>query len=93
MNKTVIGVPSGDHECFCFDVSAAEYIKFEDEIPSKYDMSCFNEDLFRIYGIPDVPIFNLNGKYHSPKVLLEVEYNDYGVVSIKETNIPVVEKQ
>lgn len=45
MTKSVMGIPSGDYECFCFDVPEAKFIKFEGESPGKYNSSFFHEGL------------------------------------------------
>ena len=44
-----IGTPSGDHECFCFDVNKKTFIQIVGKNPDKYDRSKFNKGKFRIY--------------------------------------------
>lgn len=43
------GIPSGDCDSFCWDVSRKEFIKIKGEEPNKFDKSYVNEGLFRIY--------------------------------------------
>ena len=96
--KTVIGVPSGDYESFCFDVPEEEYKKimckrmgkgFTERIEEwkNSNKSFIYKKIYIIYGIPKVPIWNK--KYKNPTHLLKVKYNDYGIISIEETDIPV----
>lgn len=81
---TIIGIPSGDHECFCFDVPKDVFLQIEGEEPEWVDESCFYKNLFRLYGVPNVPIYE---KFQNSEYLLKVTFNEYGVISIEETNI------
>ena len=51
MNKKVefVGIPSGDHECFCWDVTEEVYTALMGEKPSEWDRSNFNEGLYKVY--------------------------------------------
>jgi hypothetical protein len=44
-----IGIISGDHEAFCWDVDKTTWKQIKGEAPSKYDRSCFNKGLYRLY--------------------------------------------
>lgn len=43
------GIPSGDHETFCWDVTREVFIKIKQTLPRKYDESYFNKGLYRLY--------------------------------------------
>lgn len=43
------GLPSGDYESFCFDVTKEEFEKITGKKPSKWDSSKFNKGLYRLY--------------------------------------------
>ena len=45
---TVVGVPGGDYECFCIDVTAKEFERIKGEKPTKYDKS-LDKKKYRIY--------------------------------------------
>ena len=55
MEVTFEGIPSGDHESFCWDVSKEAYIKVTGREPEEPDGDCkndgsyFNEGLYRLY--------------------------------------------
>jgi hypothetical protein len=51
MNRKIgfVGILSGDHESFCWDVDRETFILIKDEEPTDYDKSCFNKGLYRIY--------------------------------------------
>lgn len=52
------GIPSGDYESFCWDVTKEVFMKIKGKKPERYDASYFNKGLYRIY--PDD--FYTNGK-------------------------------
>lgn len=43
------GIPSGDHECFCFDVSFGIYKHVTGKEPDKFDKSWVDPKLYRLY--------------------------------------------
>lgn len=43
------GIPSGDHEGFCWDVSKEDFKKIKGRDPISCDKSYFNKGLYRIY--------------------------------------------
>lgn len=43
------GIPSGDYESFCFDVTKEDFEKIKGKTPDKWDKSKFNVGLYRIY--------------------------------------------
>ena len=57
----IVGIPSGDHEAFCFDVSREEYIRIKGSKPYAYDKG-FSKNTYRIY-----PDFNLYPSYIEDK--------------------------
>lgn len=44
-----IGIPSGDHEVFCYDVSEEEFIRITGNIPDTFSKSFFNPGTYRLY--------------------------------------------
>jgi hypothetical protein len=61
-------IPSGDYECFCFDVDRETFKRLTKHNPNKHDKSTFNKGLYKIYP------FHLFG--HEDRVLkfsIEVE--------------------
>jgi len=50
---TFEGIASGDHECFCWDVTREVYKEITGSFPSKYDKSTFNKggkkQLYKLY--------------------------------------------
>lgn len=60
-----IGIPSGDNEAFCWDVTKEEFKRLTGKNPSKHDKSFFNKKHYRIYPgreIPDIVDDNLDGQ-------------------------------
>ena len=50
MRKLIFqGIPSGDHECFCFAVDKETFIKFNKREPDKYDICPFHIDKYKLY--------------------------------------------
>lgn len=43
------GIPSGDFDSFCWDVSKEDFIKITNEEPTEDDISFSNKGLYRIY--------------------------------------------
>lgn len=43
------GIPSGDYESFCWDVSLETFKQIKGTNPDKFDKSYFNEGKYRIY--------------------------------------------
>ena len=43
-----VAIPSGDYECFCFDVPLEAYKHFTSDAP-EFSKSSFNEGLYRLY--------------------------------------------
>lgn len=77
MNKNIntfefTGVPSGDYESFCFDVTRDDYIKIEKDIPDEeFDASKFNNGLYRLYPDTIFPKLREN-KPLKYKIIVEV---------------------
>lgn len=50
---TFEGISSGDHECFCWDVTREVYKQVTGSFPGKYDKSAFNKcgkkQLYKLY--------------------------------------------
>jgi hypothetical protein len=50
---TFEGITSGDHECFCWDVTREVYYQVTHNFPSKWDKSPYNKkgkkQLYRLY--------------------------------------------
>lgn len=69
MSKTIEfeGVPSGDYESFCWDVSKDTFERVEGYEPTELDKSFFNEGMYRLY--PNV-IFESNKRL---KIKINVE--------------------
>ncbi len=63
-----VGIPSGDGESFCWDVSEEEYKRITGENPSKGNESFFNKGFYRLYDW-DMPIPSI---YPDVKVPLKV---------------------
>lgn len=74
---------------FCFDVPKEEFDRINPEHKRFYDSlaSYCYKNLYSVYIVPNVPIWDK--KYENPTHLLKVKYNDYGIISIEETDIPV----
>lgn len=51
VNLEVTGVPSGDHEASCIDVSQEEFERLNGFKPDEFDESRFYKNLFRYYGV------------------------------------------
>lgn len=49
MKVTFTGIPSGDMECFCWDVDRETFIRITGQEPDEWDGSRFNEGLYRLY--------------------------------------------
>lgn len=54
MEITFEGIPSGDHECFCWDVDRETFIRLmghepEEEERFTFDRSHFNKGLYKVY--------------------------------------------
>ena len=49
MKVTFEGIPSGDHECFCFAVTKEEYKRIVNKDPTRNDRSPFYDGLFMLY--------------------------------------------
>lgn len=93
--KIAIGIPSGDCESFCFDVTRDCFVELEEREPDVYDgieldASMFYVDLYRVYHVPRVGLWSK--QYKTCKTLLKVEYDDWGVITIEGTSIPVINK-
>jgi hypothetical protein len=43
------GIPSGDYESFCWDVTKEEFIKIKGREPDEFDPAYFNEGFYRVY--------------------------------------------
>lgn len=90
--KTAIGIPSGDYESFCFDVTRDCFIELNGDEPDTdgLDASVIYEGLYRVYCVPDVGIWS--NKYKNCKSLLKIKYNDWGVISVQDTGVPVAKR-
>lgn len=90
--KTAIGIPSGDYESFCFDVTRDCFIELNGDEPGTdgLDASVIYEGLYRVYCVPDVGIWS--NKYKNCKPLLKIKYNDWGVISVQDTGVPVAKR-
>lgn len=53
------GIPSGDHENFCWDVARDEYLRITGELPTQFEISYFYLNTYRLYPghyeLGDVP--------------------------------------
>ena len=54
------GIPSGDYEAFCFDVTKEEYERITGKKPKKWDKSKISNGLYRLY--PDDLFEDFNGE-------------------------------
>ncbi len=43
------GIPSGDHECFCFAVDRETFIRIEEREPERPEENHFNHGMFNLY--------------------------------------------
>lgn len=43
------GIPSGDYESFCWDVTREDFIKIKGRAPEVFEESDFNKGLYQIY--------------------------------------------
>ena len=43
------GMPSGDYESFCWDVSLETFKQIKGINPDEFDKSCFNKEQYKIY--------------------------------------------
>jgi len=43
------GIPSGDCECFCWDVDHETFVRLTGREPDEYEGSKFNEGKYRLY--------------------------------------------
>jgi hypothetical protein len=48
-SATVEGRTGGDHECFCFNVTAKEFQRIKGEKPTKYNKAINDKGLYRVY--------------------------------------------
>jgi hypothetical protein len=64
------GIVSGDGESFCFDVDRETFVRITGNEPNEFDISCYNNSLFRLY--PN-DIFGYNHKKVRIHVILESE--------------------
>ena len=46
---TFEGIPSGDHECFCWAVDEETFTRVTGKEPGEFDGNPFNEGLFSLY--------------------------------------------
>lgn len=46
---TVEGIKSVDYDCFCLDVDKPTYLRIKNQEPDEYDISYFNNGMFRLY--------------------------------------------
>lgn len=49
------GIPSGDYETFCWDVTKEEYVRLCEREPRASEESNFNPGMYRIYPGLDIP--------------------------------------
>ena len=81
----ITGVPSGDYEAACFDVSKEEFTKLEGREPEEFDESFFYKDLFRYYGV-EIPSKYIEefGQDAILKVKISFEIEKIGVANKKD---------
>ena len=70
MEVTFEGIPSGDYECFCWDVDRETFIRVTGREPESYDESSFHEGLYMLYPSTAMGLFD---KKHKLGFTLQVE--------------------
>jgi hypothetical protein len=78
---TFEGILSGDHECFCWDVTRETYKQVTGSFPNKYDKSVFNKSgKKKLYGLYPGAILDVLGAKPNAKckVTISVEAVEEG---------------
>lgn len=79
MEVTFEGIPSGDYECFCWDVDRETFIRLTGREPLEPEEGCvldgsyFDDGLYKVYPseVMDLPLNDERGKKY--KFTLKVE--------------------
>lgn len=86
---TIYGIVSEDHEVECLDVTYDSFKELYNDEPTEYDKSFFYLDLYRVYNIPITKHMRKLSNYDK---LLKIKLNDYTIIRVKKSKIPVIKK-
>lgn len=86
---TIYGIVSGDYEVECLDVTYDSFKELYNDEPTEYDKSFFYSDLYRVYNIPITKHMRKLSNYDK---LLKIKLNDYTIIRVKKSKIPVIKK-
>lgn len=75
MKLTFFAIPSGDLECFCFDVSRSTFEFLTKREPNTFDKSVAHKGMYKIYPSD---IFEL---HHGKKLRISIEFEEKYIYS------------